>query len=347
MCVMVFQMKKSPPLYDDVLGYLAYLPFVASSDEILYLLRLYGRALSKNRAVVFTALLVKLCTGDYASLLPSTQPGALKGQKGDSKSVKDHHRSSRTLAAITTADVLKAFTHLLPESIVIPTERLSIVEVMYLFGADDTSLLTLLEGFVEASPGRILPAKVSTTLMELYLHKHSKLSEQLQALRHNSHGSGGGSRSELESSLQTTETQVMGLLDGAHTQYDPAHALLLCHSFAFERGQRYLLERQQSTELLMRMLIDKDDVKEVFKVLRREGSKDPQLYVQVLTYFVQQSIAPEDSAARGKGEEKRGGGTKERHSSHSEGSEGSAGSEEGSAEEDESSDDEDEDDEDR
>ena len=43
----------------------------------------------------------------------------------------------------------------------------------------------------------------------------------------------------------------------------------------------------------MRMLIQNNDVKEVFKVLRREGSKDPELYVQVLTYFVQQSIVPE------------------------------------------------------
>lgn len=43
----------------------------------------------------------------------------------------------------------------------------------------------------------------------------------------------------------------------------------------------------------MRMLIQNNDVKEVFKVLRREGSKDPELYVQVLTFFVQQSIVPE------------------------------------------------------
>lgn len=52
---------------------------------------------------------------------------------------------------------------------------------------------------------------------------------------------------QLEISLHNTESSVMALLDGAHTQYDPAHALLLCHSFAFEKGQRFLLERQQST----------------------------------------------------------------------------------------------------
>lgn len=349
-------MKKSPPLYDDVLGYLAYLPFVASSDDILFLLRLHGRALSKNRAVVFTALLVKLCTGDYAALLPSAQPASLKDRKGEGKSSSKGDSSSSSIrnsgrvpAAITPADVLKAFTHLLPDSIVIPTERLAIVEVMYLFSADEVSLLTLLEGFVEASPGRILPAKVSTTLMELYLHKRSTLADQLNALkRDGDSNSSAAVQSELENSLQATETAVMGLLDGAHTQYDPAHALLLCHSFSFERGQRYLLERQQSTELLMRMLIDRHDVKEVFKVLRREGSKDPQLYVQVLTYFVQQSIVPEDHGhghgARGKSEHKGEGGKHgERRGSRS--SEGSGASRSADSEaEDESSADEEEDD---
>jgi hypothetical protein len=133
--------------------------------------------------------------------------------------------------------------------------------------------------------------------------------------------------------LAAVEAQVMALLDGAHAQYDPAHALLLCHSFGFERGQRFLLEKQQSTELLMRMLIQGNDSKEVFKVLRREGSKDPDLYIQVLTHFVQQSIEPEGDAGA-QAEEKSSGRRRE-------GSAGSEGSEE-SEEEEEDDDEEDE-----
>lgn len=71
-------MKKSPPQYDEMLAYLAYLPFVAPGDEVLALLKLHGRALFTHRAVIFTALLLKLCTADYASLLPGSHPGAAK-----------------------------------------------------------------------------------------------------------------------------------------------------------------------------------------------------------------------------------------------------------------------------
>ena len=293
-------MKKSPPLYDDVLGYFAYLPFVAPVEEILALLKIHGRALARKRAVVLSALLVKLCTGDYASLLPSNHPATSKGGKGsaDSSSVKlaKDTGSKSTKSTAVPMDVLKPFSHMLGADIVVPTERLPITEVMYLFTADEVSLLSLLEGFVDASQGRILPSKVTMTLMEMYLVRYSERTLQLQALQDGD--TARADLSEVEDAQQVTENLVMGLLDGAHVQYDPAHALLLCHSFAFERGLRFLLEKQQSTELLMRMLIQGNDVKEVFKVLRREGTKDPELYIQVLTYFVQQSIVSEDG--RGK-----------------------------------------------
>jgi hypothetical protein len=89
--------------------------------------------------------------------------------------------------------------------------------------------------------------------------------------------SGGDARAanrELESGVRALEMQAMGILDSAHAQYDSAHALLLVHSFGFKYGQRFLLVKQQSTELLLRMLIESDDTKEVYKVLRGgRGSK--------------------------------------------------------------------------
>lgn len=45
----------------------------------------------------------------------------------------------------------------------------------------------------------------------------------------------------------------------------------------------------------MRMLIERKDRKEIFKVLRREGSKDPELYVQVLSFLVQQTMADDET----------------------------------------------------
>jgi hypothetical protein len=299
----ILQMKKSPPAYDEVLGYLAYLPFVSPVEDVLTLLKVHGRTLSRHRAAVLSALLIKLCIGDYAALLPSNHP-ALKATKADgnagggSKQVKDNS-GSQTKAKTTVSEVLKSFTHLVAADVVLPTERLPVTEVMYLFTSDAVGLLNLLEGFVEGSPGRILPSKVITTLAELYMQKYQRQNAQLSELRAQKATTAAAIK-EAEMALQTLETQIMALLDGAHAQYDPAHALLLCHSTGFERGQRFLLERQQCTDLLMRMLMEGHETKEVFKVLRREGTKDPNLYIQVLMYFVQQSIVPGEGVEEGK-----------------------------------------------
>jgi len=320
-------MKKSPAQYDDALAYLAYLPFVAPLDTLLSLLRSYGRALAQHRSVVFTALLLKMCTADYASLLPHTHPAAKAHPAGTSSTHSNHASSSSTnskhIKKVTAADVTKSFTHLLSDAVVVPSERLPIADVLYLFSNDNASLLTLLQGFVDASPGRQLPPKVATTLMELYLNKYNTVYTELHSLidytattASNTNTTANAATAtantsnanltkqveieRLEHTLHSTDTLIMGLLDGAHTTYDPAHTLLLCHSFHYERGQRYLLEKQSSTDLLMRILIQNNDVKEVFKVLRREGSKNPEMYVQVLTYFVQQSIVPEGGSVSGK-----------------------------------------------
>jgi hypothetical protein len=318
-------MSKSPPQFDNVLGYLAYMPFVATQGEVLAMLKKYGRQLCAARSTVLTAVLIKMCIGDYAALLPSslkngggkaggvntkdTAGSANNNNNGDlstpsTKGGKDGAKTSASASVagqqesaggVNLSDIMKAFASLLiADSFIVPTERLPVVEVMSLYccsGDDGAGLLTLLEGYVEGSFNRLLPAKVCSSLMEMYLQKYRAASDQLQALSSDGHTAlRTAAREELEAIVKTNETAVVGLLDGAHTQYDPAHALLLCQSYDFERGLRYLLEKQQSSELLMRKLIRSNDVKEVFKLLRREGPTEPELFVQVLTYFVLQSV---------------------------------------------------------
>lgn len=61
--------KRDPPQYDEVLGYLAYLPFVLTSiHDIILLLKKYGRILLKHRPHIFTVLLIKLCTGNIITI---------------------------------------------------------------------------------------------------------------------------------------------------------------------------------------------------------------------------------------------------------------------------------------
>eukprot|EP01034_Spumella_vulgaris_P026929 gene26929-33580_t len=266
------QLSKTPAQLDDSLGYLAYMVFVADAEDVLTSLKKHGRQLLKTRPNTFTALLVKLCTGDFAALLPVVHANGAAPVT----------TANKNRDANGPGEPLRALASLLGESVQLPKTSVPVVELLSLYCDDRASLLTLLEGVEDAFKGRLLPAKVSTTLMELYLHNYSVAKDKLV--------SSGKSAREMESALQSHEQNVMRILDGAYTSYDTAHALLLVHSFGFERGELYLLEKQQSVELVMTMLIESADSREVFKVLKREGHKDPELYIQVLTYFVRAAM---------------------------------------------------------
>lgn len=67
-------------------------------------------------------------------------------------------------------------------------------------------------------------------------------------------------------------------------------ALLLMHSFQFESGELFLLEKMHSSDLILQKYIETGNEKGIMRVLRREGRKDPELYVQVLSYFVKLSM---------------------------------------------------------
>merc|ERR1719223_435774 len=111
----------------------------------------------------------------------------------------------------------------------------------------------LLEGVVQGMKGRVIPPKVSNTLIELYLTK-------LKAAR-------AVSNDDVDrvERVQRLESQIMMLLDGPYVQYDVSQALLLVYAYDFERGRRFLLEKQQSVELLMVTLMEARDTVEIFK----------------------------------------------------------------------------------
>lgn len=62
------------------------------------------------------------------------------------------------------------------------------------------------------------------------------------------------------------------------------------HSFQFESGELFLLEKMHSSDLILQKYIETGNEKGIMRVLRREGRKDPELYVQVLSYFVKLSM---------------------------------------------------------
>lgn len=233
----------------------------------------YGRQLLKARPKMFTSLMINLCTAKYAQLIP--EPSSDINNKENS---------------VSGVELLKMLSKLTVDKILIPTDPIDINQVMKVFVDDNEHLLLLLEGVVDSLRGRRISNKLASTLMELYLVKYSSISDQIY-----DNNMRGEPLNELQTALKIAEGNVMSVLDGATVQYDPAHALMLTYQFNFEKGQRFLLEKQHAIDLLLHMLMENGDNLEIFKILRREGSKDPELYVRVLTHFVQRSIRGEES----------------------------------------------------
>eukprot|EP01038_Epipyxis_sp_PR26KG_P011998 gene11998-16062_t len=326
---LTIQLSKNPPLCDEALTYCTYLAFVANPEELLYLLRKNGRLLLKFKPVPFTALLTKLITGDLVSLLPYRNTTAI-GTGGvtttkesslyiprlstTSKSSISTYQYLSLSVTNSTIDISKTLTNLLgsdgsslnltstkffQNNYGHPTSQygvgiLPIADILSLYADEKYNeyQLNLLEAFAESIKGKLpLSHKIAITLMELYLHKYSKHLSRVNELKdiHKTNGQNDIIAS-TEALLEILDEKIMSILDSANSQYDVAQALLLTHSFGFKKGERFLLEKQQSVDLLMTMLIESNDEKEVFKVLRREGNKDAELFVKVLTYFVQKTL---------------------------------------------------------
>jgi hypothetical protein len=152
---------------------------------------------------------------------------------------------------------------------------------MEIFIDQDKHLQVFIEGCYEDQKVGIMPPKVTSTLLEIYLQEYFSLKQT---------STSSTSSSSSGSSTSTIEDKVMFLLDGFNAEYDASQALLLTHAYEFESGEKFLLEKMQCTELLLRMNIESGDEKGIFKILRKEGRKDPDLYVRVLSYLVEQSM---------------------------------------------------------
>lgn len=160
--------------------------------------------------------------------------------------------------------------------------QLQVEDVLHVFANDEKNLKVFLEQvFITNKFG--LPSRVTDTLLELYLRDYSAVKQE--AVRE-----GNSREHDQYEALQTLEKKIMSILDGFDVQYDEAQALLLTHAAGYAEGEVFLLEKMLSVDLLMRTFMESKDEKGIFRVLRREGRKDPELYVQVLNYFVQQAL---------------------------------------------------------
>jgi hypothetical protein len=310
------QLSKTPPQFDEALGYLTYTAFICTRQEVLSIVLKYGRQLLVARPKAFTQLLIQLCTGDLECFVPSatTSGGGNKRQTSIAATIALSATSTHAaptaeeLENIWTSDFWRVVHGLLSSanklqalsSLTSSPHHESIVspqDVLGLYHNFESELLILLDGILSASKGRVLAPKIWMTVLELYMQKYQEASIQVEQFKLENRNIIGGTQShetteflyELQHGLKVIEQTIMGYLDGPTVQYDSGHVLLLCHLFGFEKGEKYLLEKQNHVDLLMQRMTEVDDVKEILKLLRKEGTKEPELYVQVLTYFVQRT----------------------------------------------------------
>lgn len=213
--------------------------------------------LLKSNPEATTGFLIKLCKGDYASLKMALVGSSIKFS---SKLLSSHEFIG-----------------------------LSLEEIFHAYVDYDDHLRVLIEGVydgggIKGFHQRTLTFVVANTILELYLKEYEKVRLAIE--------------SETESrksqyskeDLKSIEVKILSILDGHPDEYDIDRAMILVHTYDFENGSRYLLERTLQTELLLRVYIETNNDAGIMKILRREGHKHPELFVQVLTYFVKKSI---------------------------------------------------------
>lgn len=307
------QLAKEPPKYDDVLGYLAYLAFIAPQDDMINLLLTFGPALLAAKPRAFTQLLICLCSNTLEVLLSFEQfqvaTGGLTAGSTTSSSTTTTNKKANTTLAIkppgphtgghhlvdmpSFPTLLRILQGALECKLMTPPEYfLSLTDLLPLFADRPDAMFSLLDGIANATKNRLLPLKLWNTLLELYMSQYHKLRTKAGSLP----------EAPLITALsgvtvEALETKIMLILDAPNVSYDAAHVLLLCHIFGFEKGARYLLEKQNYIELVLLQMMAGRRSQEMYKLLRKEGTKDPELFAQVLKFFVQQTITNASSSS--------------------------------------------------
>lgn len=269
----------------------------------------FGTLFLTERPVAFTSLLIQLCVGNLdrhkvRNLLfqdtidsvylevESEVESILTQRKGGNTSTSTHTGTSKS------KDKKMSTTYVLADCF--PLE-----DALSVYADDEKYLRIFIEGVNEGMRGinMTMPPRLTELLLELYLVEYQSIRDTLQTYTtitttttkdsHHSHV-------ELLNKLKLIEDRVLSILDGAssvNTDYDISNALLLMHTFGFENGEMFLLEKLQSTDLILRRCIETGNERGIMRVLKREGRKDPELFVQVLTYFVRLSMSSSSSSS--------------------------------------------------
>jgi uncharacterized membrane protein YgcG len=103
-------------------------------------------------------------------------------------------------------------------------------------------------------------------------------------------GAGGGVHDtvNLDAAADAlVEDEVMTLLKDSAARYDADHALVLVQQYHFEPGMMYLYEKRKMYHMLVQRHMDSGNLHAILATCRKYGQRDPNLWVQVLTYLAE------------------------------------------------------------
>ena len=186
-----------------------------------------------------------------------------------------------------------------------PTECLPLEPLVALFIGKDDLMRMLLERVLltktsEGGTYSLAPASsnngsssvISETISYLFIDIHLKEYRNCINMLQASQGiSTSNEIKELKTNLKHTEELIITFLDLNELQPDNLKIKLLFHTYNFQPGILFLMEKKSSPEILLQKYMEIGDSKSLFRLLRKEGRKRSEISSIILQYFVQ-SVPP-------------------------------------------------------
>eukprot|EP00002_Diphylleia_rotans_P002067 TRINITY_DN11279_c0_g1_i5.p1 TRINITY_DN11279_c0_g1~~TRINITY_DN11279_c0_g1_i5.p1 ORF type:complete len:734 (+),score=159.34 TRINITY_DN11279_c0_g1_i5:50-2251(+) len=142
-----------------------------------------------------------------------------------------------------------------------PTTRVDAEEFIHLFVDHPEWLVRFLEFVIKYDHQS--SRTVYNTLLELYLREAQEYS-----------GASGSS-----------EEKAISLLQNDQARYDVDHALGLAQARNFKAGVLYLYEKLKLYNEILQFHMDQNDHEQIMRACMKFGARDPNLWIQVLSYF--------------------------------------------------------------
>ena len=125
---------------------------------------------------------------------------------------------------------------------------------------------------------------VWNTIIELHLRAYHKARNSKEWAQY--------TPQKVAEEIDKRERAIEDVLKKPEANYDQNSALCLVQMMGCGRGQLYLYEKMRMFHLVVQHFMDKGDTAEVIKKAKKYGKNDPNLWVNVLTYFASQKEVP-------------------------------------------------------